>query len=130
MVIIHFRFASFRFNILTMPRDNIPASATKKLQQFFTKTLGKDFFSLKISIIILFRMYRYQQWWACQLDWFRSGYWSNYWNMASKIFIRSILVDCIKGWSRKECSIKSFTQTSWTTFSKILLGFMCSWWCK
>jgi hypothetical protein len=28
--------------ILTMPRDNIPQSATKKLQQFFTKTLGKD----------------------------------------------------------------------------------------
>ena len=24
-----------------MPRDNIPQSATKKLQQFFTKTLGK-----------------------------------------------------------------------------------------
>jgi hypothetical protein len=38
-----------------MPRDNIPQSATKKLQQFFTKTLGKDvlFFFIPIIIIII-----------------------------------------------------------------------------
>jgi hypothetical protein len=32
-----------------MPRDNIPQSATKKLQQFFTKTLGKIFPSCFLS---------------------------------------------------------------------------------
>jgi hypothetical protein len=36
-----------------MPRDNIPQSATKKLQQFFTKTLGKNIFFIPIIIIII-----------------------------------------------------------------------------
>lgn len=35
-----------------MPRDNIPKTAVKKLQQFFNKTLGKDSIFLLILDLI------------------------------------------------------------------------------
>jgi hypothetical protein len=34
-----------------MPRDNIPKSSVKKLQQFFTKTLGKE---IQLGIFLIF----------------------------------------------------------------------------
>jgi hypothetical protein len=48
-IYIYFRFLSFlcTFSLSVkvgkqiMPRDNIPKSSVKKLQQFFTKTLGR-----------------------------------------------------------------------------------------
>jgi hypothetical protein len=43
-----------------MPRDNIPQSATKKLQQFFTKTLGKEIFDYKKKRRFLFIFNRYK----------------------------------------------------------------------
>jgi hypothetical protein len=35
------RLSLFRCQSVNMPRDNIPKTAVKKLQQFFTKTLGR-----------------------------------------------------------------------------------------
>ena len=109
-----------------MPRENIPKSSLKKLEQFFTKTLGKAHCLSQTTVRLVSR-----------LDTNNDGL-VNWTDFEAAIEVRlarrirprtsfSKLVDRVERRSREERAIENLTQTSRATLSEVFLGSMRHW---